>query len=74
MLLNTGLLKAILFEKGIKQWQFCRQINLSENYLSKVLHKKVEPSAVLVSKIAQALNLDPRFLLQSTKGRRTRSK
>jgi len=65
MKIKVGLLRAVLFEKGIKQWQFCQQIGLSENYLSQIFHGKVEPATRLVARIAQTLGVDPRMLVES---------
>jgi transcriptional regulator with XRE-family HTH domain len=64
MQIKVSLLKAIFFERNIKQWQFCQQIGLSENYLSRILHKKVEPATKLVARIAQTLKIDPRLLAE----------
>ncbi|GEM_PF-1536188 len=64
MKINRAMLKGLIFAKGLKQWQICRKINLSETYFSKIIQGKINPSQKLVEKIAAVLKIDPNKLLQ----------
>lgn len=63
MQINTALLKAVIFKQGVKQWQICREINLSENYFSRIMHNKAEPTEAMVKKISRFLRIKPGDLL-----------
>ena len=63
MKIDTVFLKAIIFRQGLIQWQICHKIGLSENYFSKLMNKKVEPTEKLVGKIAHFLKVKPEDLL-----------
>lgn len=64
MKINRVMLKAKIFASGLKQWQICRQINLSETLFSKIMQGRLEPSEQLVRKIAAILKIDSNKLLQ----------
>ena len=69
MQIRVGVLKGIIFERGIPQWKLAQSIGLSETYLSMIFRRKVEPSEQLVIKIAKALQVDSSLLINPDSGK-----
>lgn len=63
MQIRLGVLKAIIYERGIPQWKLAQTIGLSETYLSMIFRRKVEPSERLVKKIIKALKINREILI-----------
>ena len=49
-------------EKGLRQMDVARQVDVSESYLSKIETGRADPSDALLGKIAHALGVGPEEL------------
>lgn len=64
-IINSNKMKMVIALKGFSIRSLSRKIGMSHSYLSQIINKKRLPSAVIVKKICEGLdiNIDDFFLI-----------
>lgn len=70
MKLDNELIRIALFKRRIKQYEAAQQIGISEYYFSMILSGRRQATPLVVVKLAQILQCDPRFLILNSAGAR----
>ena len=64
MKIDGPKLKYVLAVRRIKQWQLARVVNISDSNLSKILLGRIGVSEVMLKKIADAVGVPAKSLIQ----------
>lgn len=64
MRLNGPVIKALMFERRIRQWQLAKALNLPEVYMSRLIQGRVKPSEKLANKLAEKLGVRLEVILK----------